>query len=186
MLIELWPIALCHWTWRKKCDDFWVPGAESFQTIYSMNYFTAKLFSRYYTLTVFTTFDWLRYFISDLQKRFSKFYTWTWFLIEGGDIKNIISYHLILTLRCVSPVKLINNSVFDTIPWSLSPNMVKTTLIWAPFQYITKMYNMFIKVMVMSEIVGPLEVTLLEIVKRYFSEFPSRCWHLRTVNVFTV
>ena len=51
--ITWWPIASCHLTQRKKCDDFWLPGAESFSTTYSKNDFVTKFFSRYYTLNLF-------------------------------------------------------------------------------------------------------------------------------------
>ena len=37
-------------TRRKKCDDFWLPGAESFPMVYIMNDFAAIIFRRYYTL----------------------------------------------------------------------------------------------------------------------------------------
>ena len=50
MSITLWPIALRHLTQRKKCDDFWLPGVKSFQTIYNMDDFAVIIFSRYYTL----------------------------------------------------------------------------------------------------------------------------------------
>ena len=35
---------------RKKCDDFWLPGVDSFPTIYNMIDFAFIIFSRYYTL----------------------------------------------------------------------------------------------------------------------------------------
>ena len=50
MLITLWPIASRHLTRRKKCDSFWLHGAESFQMIYNMNDFATNFFSRYCTL----------------------------------------------------------------------------------------------------------------------------------------
>ena len=50
MPITLRPTALRHLTQRKKCDDFWLPGVKSFQTIYNMNDFAVISFSRYYTL----------------------------------------------------------------------------------------------------------------------------------------
>ena len=53
MPITLWPIASCHLTLHKKCDDFWLPGAESFPTIYRMNDFATEFFSHYYTLSMF-------------------------------------------------------------------------------------------------------------------------------------
>ena len=34
----------------QKCDDFPLPGAENFLTVYKMNYFVAKTFRRYYTI----------------------------------------------------------------------------------------------------------------------------------------
>ena len=37
-------------TRRKKCDDFWLPGAKSFPMIYIMNDFAAIIFRHYYTL----------------------------------------------------------------------------------------------------------------------------------------
>ena len=37
----------------QKCDDFWLPGAESFPTIYRMNDFATEFFSHYYTLSMF-------------------------------------------------------------------------------------------------------------------------------------
>ena len=51
VLILLWPITLRHLTRRKKCDDFWLPGAESFPMVYNMNDFAAIIFRRYYTLS---------------------------------------------------------------------------------------------------------------------------------------
>ena len=42
--------SVAHLTQRKKCDDFWLTGVNSFQTIYNMNDFAAIIFSRYYTL----------------------------------------------------------------------------------------------------------------------------------------
>ena len=51
VLILLWPIALRHLTRRKKCDDCWLPGAESFPMVYNMNDFAAIIFRRYYTLS---------------------------------------------------------------------------------------------------------------------------------------
>ena len=51
MPTTLRPIASRHLTRRKKCDDFWYPGAESFPTIYSMNDFATKFFNRYHTLS---------------------------------------------------------------------------------------------------------------------------------------
>ena len=47
--ITLWPIASHHLTGRKKCDDVWLPGTESFPTIYNMNDLAAIIFSCYYT-----------------------------------------------------------------------------------------------------------------------------------------
>ena len=47
----LWPIALRHLTRRKKCDDFWLPSAESFPMVYNMDDFAAIIFRRYCTLT---------------------------------------------------------------------------------------------------------------------------------------
>ena len=44
-------------TQRKKCDDFWLSGVKSFQTIYNMNDFAAIIFSRYYTLNDLADFD---------------------------------------------------------------------------------------------------------------------------------
>ena len=39
-----------HMKRRKKRDDFWLPGAESFPMVYIMNDFAAIIFRRYYTL----------------------------------------------------------------------------------------------------------------------------------------
>ena len=50
MPITLWPIALRHLTRHEKCEDFWHPGDESFLTIYCMNDFATKFFSRHFTL----------------------------------------------------------------------------------------------------------------------------------------
>ena len=36
----------------KKCDDFWLPGVESFPMIYNMNDFAVIIFRRYYTLFI--------------------------------------------------------------------------------------------------------------------------------------
>ena len=56
MPITLLPIVLCHLTQRKKCNDFWIPGSESFPTIYNMNDFAEIIFRRYYTLNNMQTY----------------------------------------------------------------------------------------------------------------------------------
>ena len=46
--------ATAQTSWRGsslfQCDDFWLPGAESFSMVYIMNDFAAIIFRRYYTL----------------------------------------------------------------------------------------------------------------------------------------
>ena len=39
-----------HLAQRKKCDDFWLAGVESFPTIYNMNDFAVIIFGLYYIL----------------------------------------------------------------------------------------------------------------------------------------
>ena len=55
----LWTIALCHLTRCKKCDDIWLPCAESFPAIYNMNDFAAISFNCYYTLSNWLRLRWL-------------------------------------------------------------------------------------------------------------------------------
>ena len=50
-------IASRYMTQRKKCDDFWLPGAKSFPIVYIMNDFASIIFRRYYTL-IFITDQW--------------------------------------------------------------------------------------------------------------------------------
>ena len=49
VLTLLWPITSRHLTRRKKCDDFWLPSAESFPMVYNMNDFAVIIFRRYHT-----------------------------------------------------------------------------------------------------------------------------------------
>ena len=58
MPITLRPITLRHLKRKKKSDDFWLPGVESFPTIYNMNDLAVIIFSRYYTLCLVGMYKW--------------------------------------------------------------------------------------------------------------------------------